>query len=107
LIALLLVGLGLALSRGARQPSLAVSPASTAPGTLVTITAHNLPAQQQGTIALAGSGRQIATFRADGKGDVAQDVRIPLDVSGQIGLQLCWGGSCRLSASVNVRRTSG
>ncbi|MEP7105482.1 MAG: hypothetical protein ABI838_06530, partial [Chloroflexota bacterium] len=78
-----------------------------AAGSSVTVTAHNLPAGQQGTIVLGSTPQELGRFKADGRGDVAQDVRIPADAAGQHSLQLCWNGSCRLSAGVTVRRPGG
>jgi hypothetical protein len=104
LVVVLLLATGLFALRSARQPSVAVSPATVTAGGLVAVTGHNLPANQQGTIALTGPAREIGTFQANAKGDVDKDVRIPADAVGQHNLELCWAGSCHGSTPLTVRR---
>jgi hypothetical protein len=104
LVVLLVLATGLLVLRSARQPSIAVSPATVTAGGSVSVTGHNLPANQQGTIALTGPAREIGTFQADARGDVDKDVRIPADAIGQHNLQLCWAGSCHGSTPLTVRR---
>ncbi|HEX6349787.1 MAG TPA: serine/threonine-protein kinase [Candidatus Dormibacteraeota bacterium] len=103
-VVLLVLAGGLLLLRAGKQPSVAVTPTSVVAGQTVTVTAHNLPAGQSGSIALTGPAREIGLFQADARGDLKKDVRIPPDAIGQHDLELCWAGACHGATPVTVHR---
>jgi hypothetical protein len=102
-IALVVIAVVALLLRGAGQPTLAAAPASVTAGATVRLTAHNLPAKQQGSIAIASTAQELATFKADAKGNLDQEVRIPADLSGRHDLKLCWNSACHATASISVQ----
>jgi len=101
-IVLVAAALLLILRGVAGQPTLTASPSTVTAGATIHVTAHNLPANQQGTVAIASAPQQIATFKADAKGDLDLAVRIPADLSGRHDLELCWSSACHASASISV-----
>jgi len=103
LIALALVALVLLLLRGAAQPTLTASPGTVSAGGTVRVTAHRLPAHQEGSISIASTPQELARFQADAQGNLDQEVRIPADLTGRHDLELCWSGACHASAVVSVQ----
>jgi hypothetical protein len=102
LIALVVITVVAVLVRGATQPSLTASPATVTAGAAVRVTARNLPPNQQGLIAIASTPQELATFKADAKGNLDQEVRIPVNLTGRHDLELCWNNSCHATASIDV-----
>jgi hypothetical protein len=84
------------------QATIAVSPTRVLPGESVVVTASHVPANQAGQIELHSTLRTYA-FRADGNGNVAQDITVPLNVGfGDHLVYVCWNGSCHAHTTLTV-----
>ena len=103
-VVLVVIAVAAVLLRGATQPTLSAAPTSVIAGAQVRVTAHHLPAGQQGSISIASTPQELATFKADARGDLDQEVRIPADLSGHHDLELCWNSACHAAAGINVLR---
>src|SRR5207302_6685761 len=101
-IALVVVAVLALLLRGATQPTLSASPSSVIAGASIRVSAHHLPANQQGSISIASTPQTLAPFKADAQGDLDQEVRIPADLSGRHDLKLCWNSACHVTAGISV-----
>jgi eukaryotic-like serine/threonine-protein kinase len=72
-------------------------------GDPVVLTASNLPANQAGMVELHSDPEQIGTFRADGSGNLREEVVIPPDAAvGDHVITLCWEDGCHGSARVTI-----
>jgi hypothetical protein len=72
-------------------------------GDSLVITASNLPANQAGMIDLHSDPQQIGTFRADGHGNLREEVVIPQDAAiGDHLVTLCWEDGCHGGARVTI-----
>jgi Protein kinase domain len=81
---------------------LQVSPDSAAPGELVTVTASRVPANQAGQVQML-SVLHTYPFRANARGNVREQIRVPLDVEvGMHTVKLCWQGACHRSTQLRV-----
>jgi serine/threonine-protein kinase len=72
-------------------------------GDSLVITASNLPANQAGMIDLHSDPQQIGTFRADGHGNLREEVVVPPDAAiGDHLVTLCWEDGCHGGARVTI-----
>jgi len=84
------------------QPTLALSSGIVEPGSLLTVSATHLPANQIGEIRLQ-SQLYTFTFSADANGSLTEAITIPLDIGiGGHHVSLCWSGSCPLVEPLTV-----
>ena len=86
-------------------PSVQVAPATAAPGQMVAVSAQHLPANQDVNIYLEATGTsQLATSRADSRGDLLREVRVPAVSAGEHRLLVCWNGTCPAITRLRVSR---
>jgi hypothetical protein len=72
-------------------------------GDTIVVMATGLPPNQGGTVQLHSAPEQIASFEADGRGDLRTDVVIPSTaMSGEHAISLCWDDRCRGDARLEV-----
>lgn len=83
------------------RETVSVNPGSAAVGADITVTAHHIPPDTNGTLQV--DGHVIDSFRSDGSGDLRAVVRIPREVAiGAHQLDVCWAGSCHLRTPLTV-----
>jgi Protein kinase domain len=94
------------------KPTLSLSSPVVEPGSILTVSAGHLPANQVGQIELL-SQLYSFPFSADANGSVSQQITIPRDIGiGAHHVSVCWANSCPLRVSFTVvapvaRRTPG
>jgi serine/threonine-protein kinase len=101
LVVLLIIGVAGYLA-ARPKPVVSLSPSTVVAGDSVQLTASNLPANQNGEIRLH-SDLHVFAFRADSYGNVNQYITVPKDAGiGGHTIQVCWAGSCHLTAILQV-----
>ena len=94
------------------KPALSLSSPMVEPGSILTVSAGHLPANQVGQIELL-SQLYSFPFSADANGSVSQKITIPRDIGiGAHHVSVCWANSCPLRVALTVvapvaRRTPG
>ncbi len=93
------IGFGLFSSS---PPALSLSSPTARPGDSLTVSASNLPANQNGEIQLL-SVLHVFPFTADGGGNLVAEITLPLDIEvGDHTISLCWNNSCRAHTTLVV-----
>jgi hypothetical protein len=99
LMLLLLLGV---CAVAAQATTLSVNPVRAARGETVRVTATHVPANQVGEIQLH-SVVHTYPFRANGRGQVQVDMRVPSDVElGDHVVKICWDNACHKDAPLRV-----
>ena len=84
------------------KPTLSLSSTIVEPGSILTVSATHLPANQAGEIHLL-SELYTFSFSADASGSLTDAITIPLNIGiGGHHIYLCWGGSCPLVVPLTV-----
>jgi serine/threonine-protein kinase len=100
-ILVVLISLGVCAAV-AQATTLTLDPDRVAPGGTVTVTASHVPAGKAGEIQLL-SAFYTFLFRADGNGNVRQDITVPAGIElGDHVVRICWDESCHRSAPLHV-----
>ncbi len=85
------------------KPVLALSSPTVRAGDTVTVTASNLPANQDGQVELHSALRTVP-FRSDSAGDVTVYLRIPVETApGPHTVSICWASICHASTPIEVQ----
>jgi Protein kinase domain len=88
--------------RDAFTPTLSLSSRTVAAGSILMVSARNLPRNQDGEIHLQSELFQFP-FRADSRGNLNEAIVIPLDIGlGDHHILLCWSSSCPLQVPLKV-----
>ena len=84
------------------KPTLSLSSPVVEPGSILTVSAGHLPANQVGQIELL-SQLYSFPFSADANGSVSQKITIPRDIGiGAHHVSVCWGNACLLKVPLTV-----
>jgi hypothetical protein len=84
------------------KPTLSLSSPVVEPGSILTVSAGHLPANQVGQIELL-SQLYSFPFSADANGSVSQQITIPRDIGiGAHHVSVCWGNACPLKVPLTV-----
>jgi hypothetical protein len=88
--------------RDAFTPTLSLSSPTVAAGSILMVSARNLPRNQDGEIHLQSELFQFP-FRTDSRGNLNEAIVIPLDIGlGDHHILLCWSSSCPLQVPLKV-----
>jgi serine/threonine protein kinase len=88
--------------RDAFSPTLSLSSPTVEAGSIVTVSATNLPPNKDGEIHLLSELFQFP-FRTDSRGNLSEAVVVPLEIGlGDHHILLCWAGSCPLQMPLKV-----
>jgi hypothetical protein len=99
LVVLLILGV---LLIAAARPSLSLSASTVTAGDTVVVNASHLPANQNGEIQLLSTVHTFP-FHADSNGNVSVPIVVPRNIgAGDHTVKICWGSSCRASATIHV-----
>ncbi len=99
LVVLLILG---ALLIAAARPTLSLSASTVTAGDTVVVNASHLPANQSGEIQLL-STLHTFPFHAGPNGNVSVPILVPRNIgAGDHTVKICWGSSCRASATLHV-----
>jgi protein kinase-like protein len=99
LVVLLILGL---IVTAALTPTLSLSASTVRAGDTVVVKASHVPANQNGEIQLLSIVHTFP-FHANANGDVSVPVLVPRNIgAGDHTVKLCWGSSCRKSATLHV-----
>jgi hypothetical protein len=99
LVVLLILGV---LLIAAARPSLSLSASTVTAGDTVVVNASRLPANQNGEIQLLSTVHTFP-FHADSNGNVSVPIVVPRNIgAGDHTVKICWGSSCRASATIHV-----
>jgi hypothetical protein len=97
------IALGRTVWNGPETVAVGLSSSTVAPGTVVVVSAVNLPAGQSGTVMLLSQPVRLGTFRANAQGEVHVRVTIPLwTPPGEHHVRLCWRATCQGNARLSV-----
>jgi Protein kinase domain len=99
LVVLLILGV---LLNAASKPTLSLSASTVTAGDTVVVNASHLPANQNGEIELL-STLHTFPFHAGPNGNVSVPITVPRNIgAGDHMVKICWGSSCRASATLHV-----
>jgi hypothetical protein len=86
----------------AAKPTLTLSASTVTAGDTVVVTATHLPANQTGEIQLLSTVHTFP-FHAGPNGNVSVPILVPRNIgAGDHTVKICWGSSCRASATLHV-----
>jgi hypothetical protein len=101
-VLVVLLILGVLLLSAVARPTLSLSSSTVTAGDTVVVNASHLPANQSGEIQLL-STLHTFPFHAGPNGNLSVPIVVPRNIgAGDHTVKICWGSSCRASASLHV-----